>query len=92
MGRKEPLMSSRYAEAEQAVLDMLRSYEMLTMEDLMIGQPQYSWAQLFLAIDVLSREGTIALHRQGLSYEIRSMNQVWNVDQGQHGESAAHHR
>ncbi len=85
-------MGAGYQEAEQAVLDMLRSHKMLTMEDIVSAKPEFSWAQLFLAIDVLSREGAIAFHRQGLSYEIRSMDQLWDGDQGQHGESAAHHR
>ena len=86
-------MSSHYGEAEQAVLNMLRRYEVLMMEDLIGGRPDISWAQLFLAIDRLSRNNLIALRRVGLSYQIRPINQEWTLGQGQHHEEpAAHHR
>lgn len=86
-------MSTGNAGAEQAVLNMLRRYEVLMMEDLIGGRPDISWAQLFLAIDRLSRNNLIALRRVGLSYQIRPINQEWTLGQGQHHEEpAAHHR
>jgi hypothetical protein len=85
-------MVTGYLKAKQAIQEMLRSHEVLTVEDLLNAKPEFSWAQLFLAIDLLSREGAIALHRQGLSYELRSVAQLCDVEQGQEGESTAHHR
>jgi hypothetical protein len=77
---KETIMGTGYLEAKQAIQEMLRSHEVLTMEDILNATPEFSWAQLFLAIDLLSREGAIALYRQGLSYEIRLVDQLWDVD------------
>ena len=92
MAKEEHVMSTGNAGAEQAVLNMLRRYEVLMMEDLIGGRPDISWAQLFLAIDRLSRNNLIALRRVGLSYQIRPINQEWTLGQGQHHEEpAAHH-
>ena len=33
----------------EAVLNMLQRYEVLMIEDLVTGRPDFSWAQLFLA-------------------------------------------
>ena len=86
-------MSTGHAGAEQAILSMLQRYEVLMMEDLISGRPDISWAQLFLAIDRLSRKNMIALRRVGLSYQIRPMNQEWTLGQGQyHEEPVTHHR
>ena len=86
-------MGTRNVDADEAVLNMLQRYEVLMMEDLIIGRPDFSWAQLFLAIDRLSRKNLIALHRAGLSYQIRPMNQEWTLGQGQyHEEPVTHHR
>lgn len=86
-------MSTGHAGAEGAVLNMLRRYEVLMMEDLSSGLPDFSWSQLILAIDRLSRKNMIALRRVGLSYQIRPMNQEWTLGQGQqHEEPSAHRR
>jgi hypothetical protein len=86
-------MSSRNAEAEQAVLNMLRRYEVLMMEDLFCGRSDFSWAQLCLAIARLRRKNLIALRRVGLSYQILPVNQEWTLGHGQqHEEPAARHR
>jgi hypothetical protein len=85
-------MATGNADADEAVLNMLQRYEVLMMEDLITGRPDFSWAQLFLAIDRLSRKNVIALRRIGLSYQILSTNQEWMHDQAhQHEEPAVHH-
>ena len=85
-------MGTGTADAEYAVLNMLQRYEVLMMEDLIIGRPDFSWAQLFLAIDRLSRKNLIALHQKGLSYQILPMNHEWPLNQAQHHEElVAHH-
>jgi hypothetical protein len=93
MAKEEHVMSTGHAGAEGAVLNMLRRYEVLMMEDLSSGLPDFSWSQLILAIDRLSRKNMIALRRVGLSYQIRPMNQEWTLGQGQqHVEPSAHRR
>jgi hypothetical protein len=85
-------MGTGTTDADEAVLTMVQRYEVLMMEDLINGRPDFSWAQLFLAIDRLSRKNLIALRRMGLSYQIRPMNHEWTLSQEQHHEEpAAHH-
>jgi hypothetical protein len=85
-------MGTGNADADEAVLNMLQRYGMLMMDDLIIGRPDFSYAQLFLAIDRLSRKNLIALHRMGMSYQLCPMNQKWAISQGQHHEElVAHH-
>ena len=67
-------MDAATTDADNAVLNMLQRYEVLVMEDLVICQPVFSWAQLFLAVDRLSRKNLIALRRIGSSYQIRRIN------------------
>jgi hypothetical protein len=86
-------MSIENADADAAVLNMVQRYGVLMMDDVIISQPYFSWAQLFLAIDGLSRKNLITLHRVGLSYQICLMNQEWTRGQEQHHEeSAARHQ
>jgi hypothetical protein len=79
-------MGTGNADADEAVLNMLQRYEVLMMEDLIVGRPDFSWAQLFLAIDRLSRKNLISLHRMGLSYQLRPMNQELTVGEKQQHE------
>ena len=85
-------MTTGNTDAEEAVLNMLQQSEVFLMEDLVVGQPDFSWAQLFLAIDRLSRKNLIVLHRTGMRYEIRpmSLKRALGQDQ-QHEEPVAHH-
>ena len=82
-------MDAANTDADNAVLNMLRRYEVLVMEDLVISQPDFSWAQLFLAVDRLSRKNLIALRRIGLSYQIRRMNRGLPLSQNEHQEVPA---
>lgn len=82
-------MGTENADADEAVLNMLQRYEVLMMDDLIAERPDFSWSQLFLAIDRLSRKNLITLHRVGLSYQICLMNQEWTLGQGQHREESA---
>jgi hypothetical protein len=85
-------MVTANVDADEAVLNMLQRYGVLMMDDLIIGRPDFSYAQLFLAIDRLSRKNLIALHRMGMSYQLCPMNQEWVLGQGQqHEELVAHH-
>jgi len=74
---------------------MLQRYEVMTMDEILtIGQPDFTWSEVFLAIDRLSRQKRIMLYRMGLSYQISLTNQEQIVGQEQHhhAESAAQHR
>ena len=77
-------MGTENVNADEAVLSMLQQYEGLMMEDLIAERPDFSWAQLFLAIDRLSRKNLITLHRVGLSYQIFLKNEAWTLGQVQH--------
>lgn len=85
-------MSTGSAGAEQAVLNMLRRYEVLMMEDLIEWRSDFSWTQLFLAIDRLRRKNLLVIRRVGLSYQIRLINQERTFGQRQqHEKPAARH-
>jgi len=85
-------MATGNTDADEAVLNMLQRYEVLMIEDLITGRPDLSWAQLFLAVDRLSRKNVIALRRIGPSYQILSTNQEWIHNQAYHHEEpVAHH-
>ncbi|MEO8048256.1 MAG: hypothetical protein ABI684_13320 [Nitrospirota bacterium] len=87
-------MGKGNADADEAVLNMLQRHEVLTMDDLIINQPDFSWAQVFLAVDRLSRNNLVALRRIGLNYQMRRMDRVLPLSQNQHHEEpvAAHRR
>ena len=87
-------MATAHADTEQAVLNMLHRYKVMTLDEILIsGQPNFSWAQVFLAIDRLSRQKRIALHRTGSNYQVALSTQVWTIAQAsQPKESSAHPR
>ena len=70
-------MATANADAGDAVLKMLDRYGVLMLEDLITGRPDFNLAQLFLAIERLSRTNVIALRRIGLRYEICLTNAAW---------------
>lgn len=75
-------MATGYVDVEQTILNMLHRYEVMTMDEILIsGQPDFSWAQVFLAIDRLSRQKLIALYRTGSTYQVALSRQAWTVAQ-----------
>lgn len=82
-------MATENTDADEVILNMLQRYEALMVDDLIAERPDFSWAQLFLAVDRLSRKNLITLHRVGLSYQICLMNQEWTLGHGQHHEESA---
>lgn len=87
-------MATGHVDTEQAVLNMLHRYEVMTMDEILIsGQPDFSWAQVFLAIDRLSRQKLIALYRTGNNYHVALSTQAWTAAQAsQQEESVTHSR
>lgn len=84
-------MGTGTANADEAVLNTLQRYGVLMIEDLITAQPDFSWAQLFLAIDRLSRKNLVGLRRMGMTYQIRPMDHAWTLGQTRHHEAAAAH-
>lgn len=82
-------MSTGNEDADEAVLDLLQRDEGLMIDALIAERPDFSWAQLFLAVDRLSRKNLIVLHRVGLSYQIFLMNQAAPDGQDHHREKPA---
>ena len=56
MAQKEDVVNGTTADPEYALRNMLQRYEVVMLDDLSTGLPDFSWAQLFLAIDRLSRK------------------------------------
>jgi hypothetical protein len=71
-------MDTAYVDTEQAVLNLLHRYGILTMDEIVrSGNPGFSWAQVFLAIDRLSRQKLIVVHRTGSDYQVALSTQAW---------------
>ena len=87
--KEEQIMVTGNVHVDEAILNMLQRSDGLMMEDVIAGQPDFSWAQLFLAIDRLSRKHLIALYRVGMNYQIRLTDREWTVGQDQHYEEVA---
>ena len=73
---------------DQLILDRLGE-DRYTVEEILDHVPELSWAQLFLAIDSLSRRGDVELRRQEFTYTVRRMTSSINEMGGADGE--AHH-
>jgi hypothetical protein len=56
---------------ESHLLDLLRDGESYTLDAVLEEAPEFSWAELFLAMDSLSRSGMIELRREGFTYRLR---------------------
>lgn len=78
-------MTTRQADTDRAILTLLQRYEVMRMDEILtVGQPDFTWNQVFLAIDRLSRQRLIMLYRVGLSYHITLMNHDWPLGEEQH--------
>ena len=52
-----------------------------TVEEVMEEAPEFSWAQLFVAMDSLSRSGMVELRRDGFMYWLRK-TELWSTLNG----------
>ena len=73
---------------DQLILDRLGK-DRYTVEEILDQVPELSWAQLFLAIDSLSRRGDVELRRQEFTYTVRRVASSAHGMGGADGE--AHH-
>lgn len=54
------------------ILDRLEEEAVITLDALVQELPDYSWNQIFHAVDQLAREGTIVLRRHRYDYTLFS--------------------
>lgn len=74
---------------ERLILDRLHHDRRFTVEELLEQMPELSWAQVFFAMDILSRRGDVELRRQGFTYTVRKIRPF---DHGMEGvDDTAHH-
>jgi hypothetical protein len=65
---KTPLPSAGCCET--MVLSELVSVTTMTIDQLMVRLPQFTWPELFCALDAMSRRGDILMRRRGFEYEL----------------------
>ena len=56
---------------EERILEVLSDGRRLTVDEILERVPEISWAQLFVAMDILSRRGAVELRREGFTYSMR---------------------
>ena len=59
----EQTMKGHIGEIDSAILRRLEALGPCTFEKLIQASPDYTWNQVFAAVDRLSREGTVMLQR-----------------------------
>lgn len=69
----------RFSTPESYLLDLLRDGRTRAVEELLEEATEFSWAQLFVVMDSLSRGGMIELRRDGFTYWLRKAG-PWGAD------------
>ena len=76
-------MLSSDASAEEAVIEMLRRPGPCFLDDIVKQLPNFSWGEVFVAVDRMSRDGRLLIRRQWLvrrlgnsSYQITLPSQL----------------
>ena len=59
---------------EQDILVEIEEQAVMTLDALIDHMPQYSWSQIFQAVDTLARGGRISLRRHGFDYSLFSIH------------------
>lgn len=75
-------MSLPQSSHEGLILNVLRSGDASTMEQVKLLLPQLSWWELFRAVDALSRRGDIILRRKGIDYKLQAGSPMAAPDPG----------
>jgi hypothetical protein len=60
------------APLEHDILAHVEDHDVVTLDALIDQMPEYSWSQIFQAVDTLARCGRISLRRHGFGYTIFS--------------------
>jgi hypothetical protein len=74
--RPRTLASAPSASLERDIVSHLEDQDAVTLDALVDQMPQYSWTQIFQAVDILSRNGSISLRRHGFGYTLFSNHYV----------------
>lgn len=77
------MMPTHASAQEQAVLDMLQRSGPCCLDNLVLQLPNFSWGEVFAAVDRMSRDGRLVIRRQWLirrlgnsSYQITLPSQL----------------
>ena len=62
-------MASHRKHADSLILGLLREVRVIELDEMAARLPELTLAELFLAVDRLSRTGAIRLSRRGYQYE-----------------------
>ena len=73
--------SHRLSTPESRLLDLLRDGKPYTVEEVLEVAPEFTWVQLFVAMDSLSRTGMVELRREGFIYCLRKA-ESWSTLNG----------
>jgi hypothetical protein len=65
-------MALRAATLEQTILDRVEEETVIGLDELVEMLPQYTWNQIFHAVDQLARFGKIVLRRHRYDYTVFS--------------------
>ena len=57
---------------EQDILQAIEEQEVVSLDALIVLLPQYSWSQIFYAVDALARCGKVVLRRHRFDYTLFS--------------------
>jgi hypothetical protein len=57
---------------EAAILDHVDAEAVIGLDALVMGLPEYSWSQIFHAVDRLTRQGQVTLRRHRSEYTLFS--------------------
>ncbi len=99
-GEKEDKMSTGssagihrqdYSPHESTIISLLDESDRLTIDEILERAPHLSWSQVFLAIDILSRNGDVTIYRKGFEYSVETARPM-SLAGGSDGKTAPHHR
>ena len=68
------LMDLSVNDLESQILIQINEQEVVSLDALTSLLPQYSWSQVFHAVDRLARRGTIVLRRHRFDYTLFSIH------------------
>ncbi|HXH86891.1 MAG TPA: hypothetical protein VNI35_08675 [Nitrospira sp.] len=80
-----------YSSHESTIISLLDESDRLTIDEILERAPHLSWSQVFLAIDILSRNGDVTIYRKGFEYSVETARPM-SLAGGSDGKTAPHHR
>ncbi len=64
-------MSIATERTETRILTIVHARGTISLEELLLCLPEWTWSQVFTSVDALSRQGAISLRRRNFEYELR---------------------